>query len=140
MIIAIANAPRTTALATIFNVCSSRRDIRTSAIPPCASCFRFGPSHPVSKLLKFFKLLGQYTNTEIQLEFDECNQGAALVANFNIRHRSGESFVAAGVGRPEPLARPRQICQLNRSNEYEHALNGQRRPAGRERGANNGLT
>ena len=35
---------------------------------------------------------------------------------------------------------PRQICQLNRSNEYEHALNGQRRPAGRERGANNGLT
>ena len=31
-------------------------------------------------------------------------QGAALLANFNIRHRSGQSLIAAGVGRADPLA------------------------------------
>ena len=33
--------------------------LSTTLISPCADSFRFGPSYPVSKLLKFFKLLGQ---------------------------------------------------------------------------------
>jgi hypothetical protein len=32
--------------------------------PPCAYGFRFGPVHPVSKVLKFFKLFGQRLSTE----------------------------------------------------------------------------
>jgi hypothetical protein len=31
--------------------------------PPCTYCFRFGPAHPISKLLKLFKLLSQHLNT-----------------------------------------------------------------------------
>jgi hypothetical protein len=33
--------------------------VSTILISPCADSFRFGPSYPVSKLLKFFKLLDQ---------------------------------------------------------------------------------
>ena len=38
----------------------------TTLIPPCANSLRFGPSYPVSKLLKFLKLLGQCLHTEIK--------------------------------------------------------------------------
>ena len=38
--------------------------LSATLIPPCANSFRFGLSYPVSKLLKFFKLLGQCPNAK----------------------------------------------------------------------------
>ena len=32
----------------------------------CVNSFRFGPSYSFSKLLKFFKLLGECLNTELK--------------------------------------------------------------------------
>jgi hypothetical protein len=45
----------------------------------------------------------QPTGGLVYFELDR-NQGAAFLANFNIRRRSGQSLIAAGVGRAEPLA------------------------------------
>ena len=45
------------------------------------------------------------------------NQGAALLANFNIGHRSRQRLAAAGAGRGATWPAATKIRQLNRSNE-----------------------
>ena len=40
--------------------------LSTTLVQPCANSFRFGPSYPVSQLLKFYKLLDQCLSTEIK--------------------------------------------------------------------------